>query len=326
MKKNLSLVLILLMVVSLLAGCSQPAPSAPPAEPAAETPEQPTSEDDEFVIGFTFHSAQVVFQKMLLDAFLEEADKDPTVTVNVIDPQVDTERQLAAIETFIAQGVDVIVASPLDFDGTVPGVEAANAAGIPFISMNTRVGGGEFSYAGSTDVESGLIQAEYLIDALPEGAKIVYLRGQEGMFHTGERRRGIQEGLLDLRPDIILLAEQTANYHRTEGMQVMEDWIQAFPEIDAVVAANDEMALGAIEALKAAGRLEGIIVCGIDANPDAVASVRAGEMTMTVLQDAPGQARMAYEVAMKVRRGEPLEAEYIVPFTGITLDNVDEYF
>jgi inositol transport system substrate-binding protein len=253
-------------------------------------------------IGFTFHSSQVIFQKMLLDKFLEEAEKYPNIEVNVIDPQVDIARQLNAIETFIAQGVDVIVCSPLDYEGSIPGVEAANEAGIPYIAMNCMVGGGEFSYAGSADVEAGRLQGEYLIDVLPEGAKILYLRGQEGMFHTGERRRGLQEALLDKRPDIELLAEQTANYLRPDGMRVMEDWIQAFPEIDAVVAANDEMALGAIEALKGANMLEGVIVCGIDANPDAIASIRKGEMTLTILQDAPAQAKKAFEVALKALR------------------------
>ena len=286
----------------------------------------PEVDDDTFTIGFTFHSASIVFQKMLMDNFLEASAAHADVRVNVVDPMVDVERQLAAIETFLAQGVDVIVCSPLDFEGSIPGVLAANEAGVPYIAMNTMVGGGDFVYAGSADVEAGLLQGEYLREVLPRNAKVLYLRGEEGMFHTGERRRGVQEALLDVRPDITLLSEQTANYVRTEGMRVMEDWLQAYPEFDAVIAANDEMALGAIEALKGADRLDGVIVTGIDANPDAIASIRAGEMTMTVLQDAPAQARKAFEVAMKVRAGERLESEYIIPFTPITADNVDEHF
>jgi inositol transport system substrate-binding protein len=283
-------------------------------------------DDVKGTIGFTFHSSRVTFQKILLDEFMKEAEKYPGIEVKVIDPQVDIERQLNAIETFIAQEVDVIVSSPLDFQGSIPGVEAANEAGIPYIAMNCTVGGGEHTYAGSSNLEAGQLQGKFLAEALPEGAKIVYLRGQEGMQHTMERREGIQLELLDKRPDVELLAEQPANYLRPEGMRVMEDWLQAFPEIDAVVAANDEMALGAIEALKSANRLEGVMVLGIDATPDAVASVRRGEMTMTVLQDAPGQARKAFELAVMALKGEELEAEYLVPFYPITLDNVDEYF
>jgi inositol transport system substrate-binding protein len=283
-------------------------------------------DDVKGTIGFTFHSSRVTFQKILLDEFMKEADKYPGITVNIIDPEVDIERQLNAIETFIAQEVDVIVSSPLDFQGSIPGVEAANAAGIPYIAMNCTVGGGDHVYAGSSNLEAGQLQGEYLREKLPEGAKILYLRGQEGMQHTMERREGIQLELLDKRPDVELLAEQTANYHRTEGMRVMEDWIQAFPEVDAVVAANDEMALGAIEALKGANRLEGVMVLGIDATPDAIASVRAGEMTMTVLQDAPGQAKKAFEVAIMALKGEKLEKEYLIPFYPVTLENVDEFF
>lgn len=289
----------------------------------------PEADPDKFTIGFTFHSSRIVFQQMLLDAFQEEAAEYDDVEVLVIDPEVDIERQLTAIETFIAQDVDVIVASPLDFDGTVPGVRAANEAGIPFIALNTMVGGGEFTYAGSADVEAGMLQGEYLREELPEGAKVLYLRGEEGMFHTGERRRGVQEALLDERPDIELLSEMTANYVRTEGMQVMEDWIETYPEFDAVIAANDEMALGAIEALRGAG-LEpapgSIYVTGIDANPDAIEAIREGTMAMTVFQDAKAQAREAFRLAMKVRDGEPLPDESIIPFTPITAENVDEYF
>jgi inositol transport system substrate-binding protein len=246
--------------------------------------------------------------------------------VNVIDPQMDIALQLAAVETFIAQEVDVIVCSPLDFEGAVPAVEAANSAGIPFIALNSTVAGGEHIYAGSSNLEAGQLQGKFLVEALPEGAKVLYLRGTEGMQHTMQRREGIQLELLDKRPDVELLTEQTALYARTEGMRVMEDWIQAYPEIDAVVSANDEMALGAIEALKSNNRLEGVMVIGIDATPDAIAAIRRGEMTMTVLQDAPEQARRSMQVAAMAIAGEKLEKEYLIPFKPITADNVDEYF
>ena len=283
-------------------------------------------EDVKGTVGFTFMSSQDMFQNILRVEFEKEAKKYPGIKVNVIDPQMDIERQLAAIETFLAQEVDVIVCSPLDFAGSVPGVEAANAEGVPFIALNSVVGGGDFIYAGSSNLEAGQLQGDFLAEVLPEGAKILYLRGEEGMEHTMLRRQGIQENLLDKRPDVELLAEQTARYQRPMGMQVMEDWIQLFPEFDAVVSANDEMALGAIEALKSNNRLEGVIVVGIDATPDAIASLRRGEMTMTVLQDAPEQARRAMQVAAMAIKGEKLEKEYLIPFRPITLDNVDEYF
>jgi inositol transport system substrate-binding protein len=275
-------------------------------------------------IGYTFHSAQDVFQNLLKDEFVKAA-KEKGIKVRVIDPQLDIEKQAAAIETFITLGVDAIVCSPLDYQGAIPGVLAANKEKIPYVAINSEIGGdGDFVYVGSLNYDAGVIEGEYMGKVLPKDAKIVYLRGTEGMDHTIARRKGIQDALLAKRPDVKLLAEQTAKYDRAEGMRVMEDWIQTYPEINGVLSANDQMALGALEALKGAG-IEGVLIAGIDGTDEARQNVKNGTFAITVLQDAHGQATTALQAAIDLIEGKKVEKRIIVPFKPITKENIDQY-
>lgn len=275
-------------------------------------------------IGYTFHSAQDVFQNLLKNEFVAAA-KAKGIEVKVIDPLLDIERQAAAIETFITLGVDAIVCSPLDYEGAIPGVLSANGAGIPYVAINAEIGGnGDFVYVGSLNYEAGFIEGEYMAKVLPKNAKIVYLRGTEGMEHTVARRKGVQEALLDKRPDVKLLAEQTANFERSKGMRVMEDWIQSFPQIDGVLSANDQMALGAFEAFKGAG-IKGTLIAGIDGTTEAKQQVQKGNFAITVLQDAKGQATTALQATLDLIDGKKVEKRILVPFKPITKENIDQY-
>jgi inositol transport system substrate-binding protein len=275
-------------------------------------------------IGYTFHSAQDVFQNLLKDEFVKAAE-EKDIEVRVIDPQLDIEKQTAAVETFITLGVDVIVCSPLDFEGAIPQVKAANSAEIPYVAINSEVGGdGDFVYVGSLNYEAGVIEGEYMAEVLPKDAKILYLRGTEGMDHTVARRKGIQDALLDKRSDVKLLAEQTARYDRAEGMRVTEDWIQTYKDIDGIISANDQMALGALEALKGAG-MKGVQIAGIDGTEEARQSVKNGTFAITVLQDAEGQATIALKAAIDLAEGKKIDKRIIVPFKPITKENIDQY-
>lgn len=275
-------------------------------------------------IGYTFHSAQDVFQNLLKDEFVKAAE-EKDIEVRVIDPQLDIEKQTAAVETFITLGVDVIVCSPLDFEGAIPQVKAANSAKIPYVAINSEVGGdGDFVYVGSLNYEAGVIEGEYMAEVLPKDAKILYLRGTEGMDHTVARRKGVQDALLNKRPDVKLLAEQTAKYDRAEGMRVTEDWIQTYKDIDGIISANDQMALGALEALKGAD-MKGVQIAGIDGTEEARQSVKNGTFAITVLQDAEGQATTALKAAIDLAEGKKIDERIIVPFKPITKENIDQY-
>ena len=226
---------------------------------------------------------------------------------------------------FISQKFDAIIVEPVDQAGIAPAIQKANAAKIPVISIVSRSSGGNFTYIGNTYIDGGIMQAEYMIKALPQNAQIVYMIGQLGYDHSRDRRAGFLDTLAKSRPDVKLLAEQTANYDRAEGMKLMEDWIQAYPKIDGIICANDQMALGAIQALRAANRLRGTFIAGVDAVDEALRCVKNGEMAITVLQSAPLEAQAAYESLQKLRAGQTLPSEVIIPQIAITLDNVNEY-
>lgn len=274
-------------------------------------------------IGYTFFSSDDVFQNGLKDMFVKAA-KEKGVDVRVFDPAMNIDKQNDAIKAFIESGVKAIVCNPLDYKGSIPGVEAANKAGIPYVAVNTKVGGGDFVYVGSRNYDSGIIEGEHMAKVLPKNANIVYLSGTEGLNHTIDRRKGIQDALLDKRSDVKLLAEKTANYDRTEGLKVMQDWIQAFPKIDGVIAANDQMALGALEALTGAG-IKGVLIAGIDGTTEAKQNVKNDTFAITVLQDAEAQASTALQAALDLIEGKKLDKEIIIPFKPITKENVDKY-
>lgn len=278
---------------------------------------------DKFVVGYANMADTDVFVMARKNAFIEAAKSDADIEVNFSDANNDASKQLDQIDNFIAQKVNAIVVVPVDYQGIVPGVEKANAAGIPVIALGIQSAGGKYTFVGSKNIEAGRLQGEFMKANLPKDAKILYLEGTPGLSHTQERKKGFEEALG--RSDITTLASLSANYDRAEGMKVTEDWIQSFPKFDGIIAANDQMALGALEALKGADRLEGVLISGVDGVPDALTAIKAGEMSQTIFQDAAGQAKAAFEVVEGIKKGEQPPAEKLVPFASITNENVDQF-
>jgi inositol transport system substrate-binding protein len=278
---------------------------------------------DKFVVGYANMADTDVFVMARKNAFIEAAKADPDVEVNFTDANNDASKQLDQIDNLIAQKVNAIVVVPVDYEGIVPGVEKANEAGIPIIALGIQSAGGKYTFVGSKNIDAGVMQGEFMKANLPKDAKILYLQGTPGLYHSQERLKGFQDALQ--RPDVTTLATLTGNYDRAEGMKVTEDWIQSFPQFDAIIAANDQMALGALQALQAANRLKGVMISGVDGTPDAVNAIKADEMAQSVFQNAEGQAKAAFEVVQMIKKGEAAPAEKLVPFESITKENVDKY-
>lgn len=278
---------------------------------------------DKFVVGYANMADTDVFVMARKNAFIAAAKSDADVQVNFADANNDTSKQLDQIDNFIAQKVNAIVVVPVDYQGVVPGVEKANAAGIPVITLGIQSAGGKFTFVGSKEEDAGRLQGEFMKAQLPKDAKILYLQGTLGLTSAQGRLKGFEHALQ--RPDVKILASLTGNYDRAEGMKVTEDWIQSFPQFDAVIAANDQMALGALEALKGADRLKGVLISGVDGTPDALNAIKAGDMAQTIFQDAAGQARTAFDVVEGIKKGDQPPAEKLVPFASITAENVDQY-
>ena len=167
------------------------------------------------------------------------------------------------------------------------------------------------------------MQGEFMKDKLPKGAQILYLQGQPGLSHSKERLDGFTKAMAS-RTDVKVLANLPANYDRAEGMKITEDWVQRFPKFDAIIAANDQMALGALQALKTAGR-KGVLISGIDGTADALNAIKSGDMAQSIFQNAKGQALGAFEVVQMIEKGQPLPKEKLVPFESIVKENVNNY-
>ncbi|VBB05753.1 Hypothetical protein LUCI_0964 [Lucifera butyrica] len=313
MKRTVGLLLVLVLALFVVAGCgsSQGADNSKGAK--------------KFVVGYTNLADTDVFCTSRKDAFIKYTKGDPNLEVRFTDANNDINKQLDQIDNFIAQKVNAIVIVPVDYEGIVPGVEKANAAGIPVIALGIQSHGGDYTFVGSKNYDAGKMQGEFMKDKLPQNAQILYLQGTNGLYHSTERWQGFKEALLDKRPDVKLLARLSGNYDRAEGMKITEDWIQTFPHFDAIIAANDQMALGALEALKTANRLQGVMISGIDGTKDALNAIKGNEMSQSIFQDAASQAAKGYEVIQKLMKGEKPPKEVIIPFQSITKENVDKY-
>ncbi len=323
MKKGLALITALILVVAL-AGCAQPATPAPaapaPAAPAAPAP----AADEKVTIGITYQNLTNEFILLIADA-VEAKAAELGVELIALDGQGNAETQISQVEGFIAQGVDAIILNPFDENGCVPAVNKANEAGIPIIDVNGLVANVDecTSYVGSDSVESGRIAMRAMAEALGGKGNIVVIHGPTGHSAEIDRQEGILDVLKDF-PDIKIVAEAPADWDRAKGMSLMENWMQTGEEINGVVGHNDEMAIGALKAIQAAGKTD-IKVIGIDAIADALTAVENGEMIGTVFQDAAGQGAGSVEVAYKAAKGETVDKEYMIPYILVTKENLAEY-
>ncbi len=249
------------------------------------------------------------------------------------DRETDVERQYQIIENLIQQGVDAILLAPSGSKELVPAIRKANDAGIPVLLLDTRideeaaasVGARVLTYIGSDNFEGGAVAGRYLAAELGGVGEIAIIEGISGHETADQRRLGFLSGIED-SPGIRVVASQTANWERARAYTVAENLLQAHPDLAAVFAANDEMALGAIEAIDAAGRMDEIVVIGFDAIPDALANIRSGRMLGSVAQFPSEMGRLGVKHAVElVREGTPPPAEILTRVELIDRLNVDDF-
>lgn len=306
MKKIIVSLLVLVLAMSIV-GCNKDNAANNTAS-TGETSEGTTT------IGFVVSTQTNPFFVTLKEG-AEAKAKELGVELIVLDSQDDSTKAASNMEDLITRGVDVIVVNPTDSDAIVPSVEAANEAGIPVITVDRVSNGGEVvSSVASDNIAGGKMAGEFIIEKLAGKGKVVELEGISGANSAIERGQGFNEAIEGSGLEVV--AKQTADYDRSKGLEVMENILQSQPEIDAVFAHNDEMALGALEAIKAAGR--DIIVVGFDATDDAVASVEAGDLAATIAQQPDIMGQKAIEIAQKVANGEEVEASIPVELKMVT--------
>lgn len=279
---------------------------------------------DKISIGATFYSLQNEFTMRMDNAGKKWAAENGVDYVGY-DGDYNAATQLSQVETMIANGVDAIILNPQDVDACAACVDMAAEAGIPVVGVNTMVNSDKLtSYVGSQDVSAGEDIMQFMIDHMGRNDfNIVIIEGPMGQSAQLQRYEGISN-ILAQNPDITVLACDTANWSRSEAMTLMETWITTHGDkIDAVIGENDEMALGARQAIEAA-KMD-IPCIGVDGITDAVTAVKDGKMIASDFQNAEGQMTGALEAAMTVIGGGSVEKEIWIPFEMITPDNYEEY-
>lgn len=248
----------------------------------------------------------------------QAAAKKANVNLVVLDGQNDSAREASQIEDLIQKKVAVIAINPTDSDAIVPTIKKINAAKIPVITVDRGANGGDIlAHIASDNVAGGGIAADYVGKRLNGKGSVVMLEGIAGTSAARDRGKGFREGLKKY-PGITLVAVQTADFDRAKGLTVMENILQAQKKIDAVFAQNDEMALGAIQAIEAAKRQKGMFVVGFDAIADALAAVKAGKMAATIAQQPKEMGRLAVEAAVRIINKQSVPKFTPVPLKLVT--------
>ncbi len=251
-----------------------------------------TAEDGEIVIGMSVPGLQFPFFVTMRDQ-AEAAAAELGARIVFADGQNDSAKQTADIEGFISRGVDAILISPITVDSQVPVMERAMEAGIPVASVDRKANTDNILvHVGADNVEGGRAAARYIIEQLGGSGRVIELEGTPGASAAIDRSTGFNE-VMD-ESDVEIIASQPADFNRAEAQTVMENLIQSNPDFDAVFGANDEMIIGAIEAMRGSGiEVEDIVTVGFDATPDAFSYIEDGLLDATVDQfpgDQAGQA------------------------------------
>ena len=262
-----------------------------------------------------------------MDKQAKSYPKGDGVQLQFEDARADVVKQLSQVENFISQKVDAIIVNPVDTASTKNIINAATKAGIPLVFVNRRPDQKDLpkdvAAVTSDDVEAGRLQMEYIAEKLGGKGKIVILLGDLANNSTSNRTKGVKE-VLAKYPDIKIEQEQTGIWLRDKGMTLVNDWLTQGREFNAVLANNDEMAIGASMALKSASK-KGVLIAGVDGTPDGLNAITKGDMTVSAFQDAKGQADKSVETARKMAKNEPIEQNVVIPFQLITPENVKDF-
>lgn len=303
--KRMLAIAVMLVLVALVAGCQRGGGEGGGAR-----------------IGLSVSTLNNPFFVTLRDGAQSAADEAGAELI-VSDAQNDTAQQQDDIQNFVTQQVNVILVNPVDSDAVVPAIEAANQANIPVIALDRGASGGEIATTIASDnVQGGNLAGEELIRLVGSGS-VAQLEGIPGAEPARDRGQGFQDAI-DAQSALELVASQTANFDRAEGLNVTENILQANPDIVGIFAQNDEMALGAVQALGSDAGSE-VKIVGFDAIEDALSAIEEGTMNATIAQRPEEIGSLGVENAIRVIGGESVEENIPVEVELVTQENVSEF-
>jgi len=263
---------------------------------------------------------------------IEKAAADAKQPVQIEIADDDVAKQLSQIQNFIAAKVDAVIVNAVDTSATAPMTKLANAAGIPIVYVNRQPAdvdklGPKGAFVASNEADSGTLEAKAICKLIGGKGDILVMVGDLANQAAVQRTKDIHEVIAtDECKGMKIIDEQTAVWDPVKAQDLMTNWIAAGKKPRAVIANNDNMALGAIKAMKAAGMsTKDIPVGGIDATQEALASMKAGDLNVTVFQDAAGQGKGAVDTAIKLVKGEKVDAKVYIPFQLVTPENMANF-
>jgi galactofuranose transport system substrate-binding protein len=333
--KLLKMVLVVALGVLLVAACTPPGANPGDGAEAANESEEaqqvvseaqevssevcevqpPDVSLDEATVGFSQMENNNPWRIAETESMQNEAN-ERGVDYIATDAQSSTPKQVSDVEDMIARGVDVLIIAPREFEGLAPALEAANEADVPVFLVDREAKGevceDYITFIGSNFIEQGERAGEWLVEATGGEAQIAELQGTSGASVTNDRGEGFRNAI-EGEPNMEIVASQSGDFTRAGGQNVMEQMIQANPEIDAVYAHNDEMALGAIQALKDAGRTPGedVTIVSVDGTRDALQAIIDGELGATV-ESNPRFGPLTFDTIERFLAGEPIPQQIIL--------------
>ncbi len=342
MKKRIGATVVAMTVAcAMLAGCSsgsEPAQATTAAQTEAAKEAEAAGDSEaagedaaeagqegsgkQYVIGLAMNTQTNPFFVDVKDGVQKAADEHG-IELYITDAQDDPTIQMKDVENLITKKPDAIIIDTCDSDAIVSSIEACNEAGIPVFTMDRESNGGEVvSHIGYDAIKSGRMAGQYLVDTLGGKGKIVEIQGIMGTNVAQNRSQGFNE-IMKENPDMEIVACQVADFDRAKGMSVMENILQANPEIDGLYAANDEMLLGALEAMEAAGRTGDIVKIGCDAIDDTLDAMKAGKVDATIAEPPFFLGKAILNTAYDYLEGKDVEPYVILDNQLVTQDTVD---
>lgn len=282
-------------------------------------------EQDEIYVGVSMQGNQSGFIQYITAGIWEwHANNAPEVQLEVVFADDDAAKQLSQLETFIGKGVDAIILNPVDKVQSAAAVDAAFEKGIPVITVNTVSDSPNVAaHVGSDDVESGRLQMQRLLDVCGPEMRVVYIDAVLGHSAQVGRAQGYNE-IIDANPGVTLVAHDTGNWSADDSMKLVENWIQAGKEFDAIACNADCQLIGVVTAIENAGLIGKVVLSGMDCDPMIMQDIVDGKVDSSIWQDGVGQGENAIRLAIAAAKGEKVE-DFMLPYEVCNGENIEHY-
>ena len=283
-------------------------------------------------IGVSMDKFDDNFLTVLRNGMSDYAKTQPGVTMQIEDAKDDVSKQISQVQNFIANKVDAIIVNPVDTSATGAITKLAAEAGVPLVYVNREPVdvdklGPKAAFVASNEKDSGTLEMQQICKLIGGKGNILVIEGELSNQAAVQRTADVHD-VISKAPcnGIKIIAEQTASWDRTKAQNLVTNWLSKGLQFDAIVSNNDEMAIGAIQALKSAGvDAKKAIVGGVDATQDALASMKSGDLKVTVFQDAAGQGKGAVDAALALAAGKSVDKKVYIPFQLVTPDDMDKF-